>query len=591
MTSKYAFTGVLVLFLSIFVLSSCGGGSSSIAAPIATPTPGPSATYQNPLSIKLSDGTYMESCPDPTILKSQTEGDNGWYLYCTNEEFHDGGTPHLMAISRSEDLVNWNYVGDVFSQLPAGAAAGAGLWAPDVDFFNGKYYIYFSVSQTVAGGSAIFVASSNSPAGPWSSATQVVEPEPANCCGGQPRSTIDPEMVTDTDGSRYLFFGSYYGGIFARKLSDDGLSTLPATEVQIALDNRYEASYVVKKNGYFYLMVSSGNCCAGPLSGYGVFAARSENVLGPYVDRDGHSLLESRIGGTPVMITNGNQWVGPGHNGTVSDANGQDWIIYHAVNVNNPTYASNGETRRPVMMDELDWINEWPVVRGGAGPSNGSIAAPAVTVSSFTPATAIASDAPGSLISAYSDEFIAPALSPQWQWHGSSPTNLWSLSNGQFQLQSQAGDITNTAMLTEAAPSGNYMVEVKLSTNVPLSGVYNYVQGGVLLYKDNSNFVKLGETAIGSTRQIEFGKQMTAPGYGYTVASAPGDSAWIRLVKRTTNGQELYTSYSSQDGTTWERGGTWTHSLGTGARLGLFSMAGAGFTVQFDYVRVYNLAN
>ena len=54
-------------------------------------------------------------------------------------------------------------------------------------------------------------------------------------------------------------------------------------------------------------------------------------------------------------------------------------------------------------------------------------------------------------------------------------------------------------------------------------------------------------------------------------------------------GEELYRAYTSRDGITWERGGVWTHNLGTTARIGLVSMGGSGFTAHFDYVHVYEL--
>ena len=44
------------------------------------------------------------------------------------------------------------------------------------------------------------------------------------------------------------------------------------------------------------------------------------------------------------------------------------------------------------------------------------------------------------------------------------------------------------------------------------------------------------------------------------------------------------------EGTIWTKGGTWTHDLGTDARIGLVSMGGSGFTANFDYVRVYTLS-
>ena len=69
----------------------------------------------------------------------------------------------------------------------------------------------------------------------------------------------------------------------------------------------------------------------------------------------------------------------------------------------------------------------------------------------------------------------------------------------------------------------------------------------------------------------------------------PGEWTWLRIAKETGGGEEQYTAYTSRDGVIWERGGTWTHALGQNARIGLVSMGGAGFTANFDYVRVYQL--
>ncbi len=81
------------------------------------------------------------------------------------------------------------------------------------------------------------------------------------------------------------------------------------------------------------------------------------------------------------------------------------------------------------------------------------------------------------------------------------------------------------------------------------------------------------------------------PRYGNTVVGPPDDWTYLRIAKRTVGSEEHYTSYTSRDGTTWVRGGTWTHNLGSGAKIGLVSMGGSGFTANFDYVRVYQLDN
>jgi hypothetical protein len=45
------------------------------------------------------------------------------------------------------------------------------------------------------------------------------------------------------------------------------------------------------------------------------------------------------------------------------------------------------------------------------------------------------------------------------------------------------------------------------------------------------------------------------------------------------------------DALDWVRGGTWTHQLGSKARIGLVSMDGSGFQANFDYVHVSTLSD
>jgi arabinan endo-1,5-alpha-L-arabinosidase len=67
-------------------------------------------------------------------------------------------------------------------------------------------------------------------------------------------------------------------------------------------------------------------------------------------------------------------------------------------------------------------------------------------------------------------------------------------------------------------------------------------------------------------------------------------TTWLRIV-RHANGSagELYTAYSSNDGQHWVKGGVWQHQLGAGAQIGISAENAAGFTMDFDYVRVYRL--
>jgi arabinan endo-1,5-alpha-L-arabinosidase len=573
-------------------------------------------SFTNPLVISIPGGGTVQTCADPAIIRGQQQGDTAWYMYCTsdplNDQDRDPGTGgyrfRLIPMLKSNDLVSWTYVGDALSAPPSWAKPSSGLWAPEIAFFDNKYHLYYTVVDTVAGGSAIGVATSSSPTGPWTQAgSATVEPHAAPCCrNAGPRWTFDPDVLIAADGSKYIYYGSYFGGISARRLSEDGLTSDPATQVQITIPNRYEAAHVIKHGDYYYLLASSKDCCNGPLTGYNVFAGRSRDPLGPFVDREGVSLTAGRVGGTPVLGLNGNRWVGPGHNTHLTDLGGQDWIIYHAIDSENPYMApaNNGAQlmRRPVLMDALDWVDGWPVARGGLGASDTEQPAPAGetenTKSRYTVVLA-KQDEPGALIASASDEFNAPGLDARWSWVRPPAAAEFGLENGTFRFNTQAADIfvdSDTAsILWEQAPAGNYLVETKLTMNLPPEGCcFNFVQAGLVLHSDEDNYVKLVQLSSFDTRQVAFAKEVGAapagyPRYGETAGGPADETLWLRVARRTVGQQEHFTAYSSRDGTYWSRAGTWAHNVGTGARIGLVSQAGGGFVANFDYVRVYEL--
>jgi arabinan endo-1,5-alpha-L-arabinosidase len=405
----------------------------------------------------------------------------------------------------------------------------------------------------------------------------------------------------EDNGQLYIFYGSYFGGISARTLSPDGLHSDPTSQRQITISNRYEGAELVQHDGYWYLFASATDCCRGPLTGYSVFAGRSKNILGPYLDREGASLLQGRVGGTPVLSMNGNRWVGTGHNSVFQDLSGQYWTVYHAVDRNDPYFASAiGFTKRPVLLDHLDWVGGWPTVRGGLWASDNSQPVPVAQPGTQTKYSLKSppQDQPAETITSLSDEFNG-TLGSQWSWVRPPDTSTYSVSSEFFNFDTQAADLyvdsNNASILSEVAPSGNYIVETRVKLNLPAEGCcFNYVQAGLVIYSDDNNFVKLAPVSIWETRQTEFAKELAPvpagyPRYGNTVVGAPGEWTYLRIVRRSNNQSELYTAYTSTDGVNWVRGGTWTHQLGSNARVGLVSMGGSGFTANFDYVHVYVL--
>lgn len=589
----------------------------SVNPVMAAPAQANTTTYTNPLPVQIPRDGLVESCADPSIIKGQAPGDDYWYMYCTTDPLNDedktGGNFnfHLIPMLRSLDLVNWEYMGDAFADEPAWLDSNSGMWAPDIEYFNGQYYLYYAapnVSDAVSGepncggDSAIGVATAPTPLGPWTdSGGPVVEPRRG---GGGCNFfwTYDPAVV-EADGQLYIFYGSYYGGIWARELSADGLTSNPATQTAITIPNRYEGAEVVYKDGYWYLFVSATNCCNGPLTGYSVFVGRSEDILGPYVDREGNSLLAASVGGTPVLSMNGNRWVGLGHNDVFVDYSGQWWTVYHAVDQNDPYFeGAVGFTKRPVLLDPLDWVDGWPTVRGGLWASDTKMPAPAAQPGDTTKykTKLVKDDEPTALVPSLSDEFNG-ALGPQWSWVREPDPSTYTVDGDSFNFNTQAADLyvdsNNASVLVEDTPGGNYVVETRVRINLPPEGCcFNYVQAGLVIYGDDNNFIKLVTVSIWETRQTEFAKEEFPvpdgyPRYGNTVVGAPGEWTYLRIVKRNVGGVEHYTAYTSQDGENWVRGGVWTHELGSNAQIGLVSMGGSGFTAEFDYVRVYRVSH
>jgi regulation of enolase protein 1 (concanavalin A-like superfamily) len=354
--------------------------AAALALPLAAP-PGAAAAppvratpYANPVGPGEAD-TYA----DPAVIRGK---DGWWYAFGTTDPLREGeGTRHLLPISRSQDLVDWEFVGDAFTEDSAPAwldrAVPGALWAPDIRYVEGEYRLYYVVTDTTLtderNDGAIGVATAPTPAGPWTDSGEPVV-GPRRGTSGAPGDflwTFDPHHVTDADGTEHLFYGSYYGGIFVTELDATGRRAV-GTPTQVAIDNKYEGAYVVRRDGWWYLFASSANCCAGPTTGYSVHVGRARDLRGPYVDREGQRLDVSRAGGTPVLAPNGNRWVGTGHNAVVTDLAGQDWMAYHAIDRQDPYLdGTEGINERPMLIDRLDWVGGWPTVRAGAWASEG----------------------------------------------------------------------------------------------------------------------------------------------------------------------------------------------------------------------------
>lgn len=292
------------------------------------------AIYYNPV--------INADAPDPSVIRAQ---DGKFYFY------HTG-----VGIYRSDNLVNWAYMGSAFSSAgKPNWEPGGGVWAPDVNYINGKYVMYYSLS--VWGGEqtcGIGIATADKPDGPFTDRGKLFR---SNEIGVQ--NSIDPCYVED-GGKKYLFWGSFRG-IYAIELSDDGLALKTDAAKQQVAGTWYEGVLIHKRGGYYYMFASGGSCCEGFNSTYVTVVGRSSNLFGPYVNKSGGKMLDNKH---EYLIRGNAYFKGTGHNSEIiTDDNGSDWIFYHAYKVGGNANARTG------MMDKVTWENDWPAVKNGVPSS------------------------------------------------------------------------------------------------------------------------------------------------------------------------------------------------------------------------------
>ena len=293
----------------------------------------------------ISNGQSI-SVHDPVMAKHN----NTYYVFCTGRG---------IGVWSSTDMKEWKREQPVFSEPPKWAVeAVAGfrghIWAPDISFFNGKYYLYYSVSAFGKNTSCIGLATNKTldPANPefkWTDHGKVIQSYP----GETNWNAIDPNLVVAANGTPFLSFGSFWDGLKLVKLSTDPNPPAIDDNPKDAGGNAIEAPFIFKKGEYYYLFASIDYCCKGVNSTYKMIVGRSETIPGPYIDKDGKPM---ETGGGTILLQGSEKWYGVGHNSTYT-FDGTDYIVFHG-------YDTADEGKSKLIIRKLDWDNEgWPVVK------------------------------------------------------------------------------------------------------------------------------------------------------------------------------------------------------------------------------------
>ncbi|HEY3707396.1 MAG TPA: arabinan endo-1,5-alpha-L-arabinosidase, partial [Terracidiphilus sp.] len=352
MFSYKRLVGACLLSVSSIVLTSCASVSANSVSS-ATPATNPLGAY--PLT-----GDTLPVL-DPGIIRQGAT----YYAFSTDVVgFASSGS---LPIHCSSDRINWTRCGSVFPDgMPSWIRSGypdvAGLWAPDISYFNGQYHLYYNASVLNTQRSVIALATNTTldpsdDAYKWIDRGIILQSK-----DGDDFNALDPNTLTDTDGSVWLTYGSYWTGIKQRQVDPATGLLLASNSTRYDLatrpgvsDDAIEGPSLVHHGAYYYLFVSIDHCCTKSVAtdNYKQAVGRSTSPHGPFTDENGVPMMS---GGGTVLLKGDTTWNAPGGGTAYLDTqSGESVLIFHAQNL-----AENGTPH--VWLKTLDWQNGWPTL-------------------------------------------------------------------------------------------------------------------------------------------------------------------------------------------------------------------------------------
>lgn len=323
------------------------------------------------------------SVHDPSIIRAE---EGTYYIFGSH-----------MAAAKSDDLITWRMISsnaesgcklveNVQEQMKEALryAKTATFWAPDVQRLrDGRYYLYYCACEGSSPLSALGLAVSDEPEGPYENLGIILKSGYPGYDATVYPNVVDPCVFFDQEDRLWMVYGSYSGGIFILEMNPDTGFPLENQGYGKKLlgknHARIEAPYILysPETEYYYLFLSFGGLNAN--DGYNIRVCRSRQPDGPYEDALGQDMIE--CGGKDGTFFNDPDYEGygvkllggycfeqaendtnkartafrsPGHNSAYYDAaTGRYFIVFHT------RYAGRGEMYRArvhqLMMNEAGW--------------------------------------------------------------------------------------------------------------------------------------------------------------------------------------------------------------------------------------------
>lgn len=247
--------------------------------------------------------------PDPSILRV---GDD-YYIATSTFEWFPG-----VEIHHSRDLKHWELIARPLSRRSqidmAGNPDSGGVWAPDISYHQGRYYLVYTDVKHHSGifrDTHNYLVTAPSITGPWS------DPVYLNSTG------FDPSLFFEDDGRVYLLnmtndcrpWNNRFSGISLQEFSLKEMKLIGSPQIIFTGTELgfTEGPHMYKLNDYYYLMTAEG----GTSYNHAVTMARSESLRGPYTvdplnpmlsSRDNPELELQRAGHADIVQTQSGDW-------------------------------------------------------------------------------------------------------------------------------------------------------------------------------------------------------------------------------------------------------------------------------------------
>ncbi len=389
--------------------------------------------------------------PDPSIVRVNDD------FYMVNSTFQYFPA---IVIQHSKDLVHWEIIGHAVTENEhldlSELADSHGIWAPDISYFNGEFYIFATLrlnnypeNQTGQLRKNLVMKSKN-PEGPYSKPVAL------------DLDYIDPSHFIDDDGTHYMITAP---GITITKLNENcDAVTAPSICVWEGTGlNAVEGPHILKKDGYYYAIVAEG----GTEYGHQISVARARNLFGEYELCPYNPILKQKDENAQIQRA--------GHGKLVQLQNGDWWVVYLCGRTNEGRFTTLG---RETALDPVRWTSDgWPIINDLKGPSSEQLspALPTVTYEEK-----------------YFDDFDSDKLGFHWEFARNPKHECWSLTERNNYFRLQLGDfdldtIKNYNTLLRREKEHTYEASIKLNF-LPEK---NEEQAGLTCYYGIHNFIKL----------------------------------------------------------------------------------------------------